>query len=73
MITFMITFRSELTNPTITRMNFVNIGANLISAFLYILMGFFGYILFLDVAVNTNGNIINGLPEDIFSTVCCIF
>lgn len=32
-------------------------------------MGFFGYMLFLDIPINTNGNVINGLPEDVFSTV----
>lgn len=61
--------RSELTDPTIARMNRVNLGANLISAFLYILMGFFGYVLYLDIDVDTNGNIINALPEDVFSSI----
>jgi hypothetical protein len=50
-------------------MNRVNLGANLISASLYIFMGFFGYVLYLDIDVNTGGNIINALPEDVFSSV----
>jgi amino acid permease len=51
-------------------MNRVNLGANLISALLYILMGFFGYILYSEVDAKTGGNIINALPEDVFSSVC---
>jgi len=61
--------RKELHNPTISRMSMVNLGANLISALLYILMGFFGYIMYLDVPDNTKGNIINALPNDLFSTI----
>lgn len=66
---FSLTNRAELSDPTIARMNRVNLGANLISAFLYILMGLFGYILYLDINVKTGGNIINALPEDVFSSV----
>lgn len=61
--------RAELHDPKIGRMNVVNISANLISAVLYIAMGFFGYILYLDIPTNTGGNIINALPEDLFSTI----
>jgi len=52
---------NELRNPTVNRMNIVQMTATIFSGILYCIMGFFGYIM---SAPKTPGNIILFLPSD---------
>jgi len=62
----------ELERPTVKRMNYVNIFSLTLSGVLYILVGFFGYVLYPNTSAN-GGNVLKALPSSDFFTVVRAF
>jgi len=60
---------SELHNPTVERMNKINFASMSLSSALYILTGFFGYIMYPD----NKENILIVIPQSTFYVVLRIF
>eukprot|EP01127_Copromyxa_protea_P004477 TRINITY_DN14338_c0_g1_i1.p1 TRINITY_DN14338_c0_g1~~TRINITY_DN14338_c0_g1_i1.p1 ORF type:complete len:445 (+),score=66.43 TRINITY_DN14338_c0_g1_i1:178-1335(+) len=63
---------SELHNPTLRRMNIVNISSITLSGALYFLVGLFGFVLYPNTS-NEGGNILQSLPSTPFYTAVRAF